>query len=353
MVRSMPSRGGRPQAPTAPTRRQLQQLVTPSEVGQTTLDAESSTRAAALERRRALTTSGKAAQLGRGSVGGGRIRSSNDAQRPAPSQPGWVRREKAATRAVPFNLSRSSLPITHRQHPLTDAAANARLRAYEEEVKGRFDRIVPLLQRVSALQHEPDFIEQSQRLTRAELGFDLPHHILEKAWVRPLDMRALFAWCVFESHRLFSDRFFQDDPLNGASGSAPARDFEQFLLDCGIHLLDVSPCADGRLAHTVAYALRIPFSAVRRRSHAGAMFDVENTVNRWVKTEHRRHREGMPNPATEPTRYLKVVTYHFSSLDPQHQGCAAHGSNDELAASAGHQRLLEIARALALRPYFA
>ena len=54
---------------------------------------------------------------------------------------------------VPFNLSRSSLPITHRQHPLTDAAANARLRAYEQEVKGRFDRIVPLLQKVSALQH--------------------------------------------------------------------------------------------------------------------------------------------------------------------------------------------------------
>jgi carboxysome shell carbonic anhydrase len=71
------------------------------------------------------------------------------------------------------------------------------------------------------------------------------------------------------------------------------------------------------------------------------MFDVENTVNRWVKTEHRRFREGAPNPSTEPTRYLKVVTYHFSSLDPSHQGCAAHGSNDELAASAGHQRLLD------------
>ena len=178
-------------------------------------------------------------------------------------------------------------------------------------------------------------------MCRAELGFDLPDHILQKAWVRPLDMRALFAWCVFESHRLFSDRFFQDDPLDGATGSPGSREFEQFLLDCGIHLLDLTPCADGRLAHTVAYALRIPFSAVRRRSHAGAMFDVENTVNRWVKTEHRRYREGSPNPSTEPTRYLKVVTYHFSSLDPSHQGCAAHGSNDELAAAAGHQRLLD------------
>ena len=341
MVRSKPFRGGRPQAPSAPTRLQLQQLANITDPAEMAPDMESSTRQAALQRRRALTTSGKAAQLDRGSVAAGRIRSSNDAQRPAPSQPGWVRREKAATRAVPFNLSRSSLPITHRRHPLTDAAANGRLQAYEQEIKGRFDRIVPLLQQVSALQHETDFIPQAQRLCRSELGFDLPDHILQRAWVRPLDMRALFAWCVFESHRLFSDRFFQDDPLSGATGSDASREFEQFLLDCGIHLLDLTPCADGRLAHTVAYALRIPFSAVRRRSHAGAMFDVENTVNRWVKTEHRRYREGAPNPSTEPTRYLKVVTYHFSSLDPSHQGCAAHGSNDELAASAGHQRLLD------------
>ena len=341
MVRSKPLRGGRPQAPSAPTRRQLQQLATTSDSVQTSSDVESSTRKAALDRRRALTTAGKAAQLGDAPVGGGRIRSGKDVQRPAPTQPGWVRREKAATRSVPFNLSRSSLPITHRRHPLTDAAANSRLQAYEQEIKGRFDRIVPLLQQVSALQHETDFIPQAQRLCRAELGFDLPDHILQRAWVRPLDMRALFAWCVFESHRLFSDRFFQDDPLDAGTGSAASREFEQFLLDCGIHLLDLTPCADGRLAHTVAYALRIPFSAVRRRSHAGAMFDVENTVNRWVKTEHRRYREGSPNPSTEPTRYLKAVTYHFSSLDPSHQGCAAHGSNDELAAAAGHQRLLD------------
>ena len=346
MVRSKPLRGGRPQAPSAPTRRQLQQLVTTSDSVQTSSDVESSTRKAALDRRRALTTAGKAAQLGGGSVGGGRIRSSKDVQRPVPSQPNWVRREKADTRAVPFNLSRSSLPITHRRHPLTDAAANSRLQAYEQEIKGRFDRIVPLLQQVSALQHETDFIPQAQRLCRAELGFDLPDHILLRAWVRPLDMRALFAWCVFESHRLFSDRFFQDDPLDAGTGSAASREFEQFLLDCGIHLLDLTPCADGRLAHTVAYALRIPFSAVRRRSHAGAMFDVENTVNRWVKTEHRRYREGSPNPSTEPTRYLKAVTYHFSSLDPSHQGCAAPGSNDELAAAAGHQRLLDFREAV-------
>lgn len=345
MVRSMTSRGERLQAPTAPTRRQLQR--DPSVVADLVSVVQStSTRLAAQQRRRALTTSGKAAKLLQGSIGGGRIRTLQDKRRPDSRQLESVGRQKSSISPVPFNLSRSSLPITHQQHPLANSAANARLRSYEEEIKGRFDRIVPLLKTLSVLQHEPDFIEQAQRLSRTELGFDLPGHILEKAWVRPLDMRALFAWCVFESHRLFSDRFFQDDPLQGAAGSPAAVEFEQFLLDCGFHLLDITPCADGRLAHTVAYALRIPFSAVRRRSHAGAMFDVENTVNRWVKTEHRRHRESMPNPATDPTRYLKVVTYHFSSLDSEHQGCAAHGSNDVLAASAGHQRLLDFREAV-------
>ena len=347
MVRSRPFSGGRPQAPTAPSRRQLFQSDSlskqDSQDANAVTSSTSTARDLALKRRRALTSAGKAAVLTKGTVAAGRIRTSQDSRRAVPQQPSWVRRDgkRSVSRTVPFNLSRSTLPITHRQHPLTDPTANASLRAYEEDVKGRFDRIVPLLQKVSALQHDTDFIEQAQRMTRAELGFDLPQHVLDKSWVRPLDMRALFAWCVFESHRLFSDRFFQDDPLHGASGSDGAGRFEQFLLECGFHLLDVSPCADGRLAHTVAYALRIPFSAVRRRSHAGAMFDVENTVNRWVKTEHRRYREGSPNPATEPTRYLKVVTYHFSSLDPHHQGCAAHGSNDELAASAGLQRLLD------------
>ncbi|MGB1776136.1 MAG: carboxysome shell carbonic anhydrase [Synechococcus sp.] len=349
MVRSKPSRGGRAQSPTAPTRRQLQAVVA-SQSDSSIASAEVSTpltaRDRALERRKALTTAGKAAVLPQGSPAAGRIRTSQDNRRPSPQQPGWVKRKKGSSTTVPFNLSRSSLPGSAQRHPLTDLAANSRLRSYEDEVKGRFDRIVPLLQQVSALQHQPDFIDQAQRLTRAELGFDLPHHILERAWVRPLDMRALFAWCVFESHRLFSDHFFQSDPLQGGGDQPGSADFEQFLLDCGFHLLDLSPCADGRLAHSVAYALRIPFSAVRRRSHAGAMFDVENTVNRWVKTEHSRYRAGRPNPSTDSTRYLKVVTYHFSSIDPQHQGCAAHGSNDELAASAGHQRLLDFREAV-------
>ena len=348
-------------APTAPTRRQLQQASTNAVSGEassssdqaSTESATTSTRSAALERRKALTTSGKAAVLNGGTVSGGRIRTGRDTRRPVAQQPNWVRRKKDAGKSEPscspksrFRSATASQRGVLGAHPLTNLEDNSRLQAYELEVKGRFERIIPVLQKVSALQHDADFLDQAQRLARAELGFDLPDHILEKSWVRPLDMRALFAWCVFQSHQAFSERFFLDDPLEGSSGSARADAFNAFLLECGFHLLDVTPCADGRLAHSIAYALRIPFSAVRRRSHAGALFDVENTVNRWVKTEHRRYRESLPNEAHAPTRYLKTVTYHFSSLDPHHQGCAAHGSNDALAASAGLQRLHDFREAV-------
>ena len=231
-------------------------------------------------------------------------------------------------------------------HPLSNGQANAALRAYEERTLGAFDRIVPVLKRLSALQHEPNFVAEAQRLAQAELGYALPDPVLESAWTSQLDMRTLFAWCVFEAYEQTSIQFFNDDPLASQAGSAAAEAFETFLQECGFHLLDITPCADGRLAHSIAYALRLPFSSVRRRSHAGAMFDVENTVDRWVKTEHRRYREGIPNPAHSDTRYLKTVVYHFSSKDPCHEGCAAHGSNDKAAAAQGFQRLLDFQQAV-------
>jgi carboxysome shell carbonic anhydrase len=232
------------------------------------------------------------------------------------------------------------------QHPLTNVSANGRLRAYEQGTLDAFDRIVPVLKQLSALQHEPNFVAEAQRLAQAELGYALPQPILEHAWTSQLDMRTLFAWCVFEAYERTSIDFFEADPLAGQDGSRDAEAFNAFLLECGFHLLDITPCADGRLAHAIAYALRLPFSSVRRRSHAGAMFDVENTVNRWVKTEHRRYREGVPNPAHADTRYLKVVVYHFSSKDPCHEGCAAHGSDDQAAAAQGLQRLKDFQQAV-------
>ena len=227
-------------------------------------------------------------------------------------------------------------------HPLVDAQDNTHLYNYENGIKQAFDSIVPTLKQISALQHEADFEPQAQALARAHLGFELPQTLLEDAWVEQLDMRSLFAWCVFETYRRMCDEVFTRDPL----GDNSDEQFQALLQDCGFHLLDVSPCADGRLAHVIRYVLRLPYKAVRRRSYAGAMFDIEDSLGKWVKTELVRYREGRPNTADEPTRYLKAVVYHYSSVDPEHQGCAAHGSDTQKAAQGGVDRLLGFQQAV-------
>ena len=230
----------------------------------------------------------------------------------------------------------------HAIHPLTRSDENARLYDYERRVKSAFDAIVPTLKRVSALQHEEGFEAHAQAITREQLGFELPDEVLANAWVEQLDMKRLFAWCVFKTYRRYCDDFFTTDPL----GSDNEQGFQDFLQECGFHTLDLSPCADGRLAHVIRYVLRLPYRAVRRKSYAGALFDIEDSLAKWTETELLRYREGRPNTADAPTRYLKAVVYHYSSVDPEHEGCAAHGSNATIAAQAGLDRLLSFQRAV-------
>ena len=248
----------------------------------------------------------------------------------------------APRRRPPRPDGRAPVDTPEPLHPLTDRERNQWLQTYDNQVKSSFDKIVEVLKRISALQHEPGFEQKAQALALDAFGFSLPEDVLAKAWVAQLDMRSLFAWCVFETYKRTSEAFFTSNPLGGEEDTA----FDTFVQDCGFHLLDVTPCADGRLAHAISYALRLPFSSVRRRPYAGALFDVERTVTRWIKTEHRRHREGVPNQAHEDTCYLKVVLYHFSSLDPHHQGCAAHGSDDAQAARSGLDRLHDFRQAV-------
>ena len=334
-----PSRNAvRPLAPTAPRRRPglvvdaAQPDPTTPEAGATAVPLRGTRARAVLQQQQARRDSPNRSRAMRGSR-----------TRERPTTPAT-----SSQAALPSRAARTSRPVRSNGtfHPLTDRATNDALHVYESGVKQAFDRIVPVLKHLSALQHEADFVERAQRIARDELGYELPQHILETAWVSQLDMRTMFAWCVFEAYEQTSAAFFNTDPLGGKPGSPSAEAFDSFLLSCGFHLLDITPCADGRLAHAIAYGLRIPFSSVRRRPHAGALFDVENTVNRWVKTEHRRYREGVPNPAHADTRYLKVVLYHFSSKDPSHEGCAAHGSNDELAANCGLSRLKDFQQAV-------
>ncbi|MCG5525094.1 carboxysome shell carbonic anhydrase [Ectothiorhodospira haloalkaliphila] len=243
----------------------------------------------------------------------------------------------------PPHRARRHVPGTVTQpHPLTNRSTNEQLRTYEQGVRAAFDQIVPTLKQISALHCEPDFTQRAQQLAQRELGFELPNGILDDAWIAGLDLRRLYAWSLFETYRRMADDFFARDPLRGRETTA----FDEFLQSCGFHLMDITPCADGRLAHAISYVLRLPIGAVRRKSYAGTLFDVEETVEKWVEVEHQRFREGRPNTADTSTRYLKVVMYHFSSLDPEHQGCAAHGSDDGLAARAGLERLHHFRQAI-------
>lgn len=225
-------------------------------------------------------------------------------------------------------------------HPLCRTGENAQLARYENAVKQAFDSIVPTLKQISAIQHESDFERRAQQIARDSLGFGLPEAILATAWVEQLDMRRLFAWCVFQVYSRFCNDFFSAKPTGAAE------EFESFLQECGFHSMDISPCADGRLAHLVRYVLRLSPRAVRRKSYAGALFDVEDSLQKWVEIELMRFREGRPNSADASTRYLKLAVYHFSSGNPQQEGCAAHGSDTERAAQAALDRLVSFRQAI-------
>ncbi|MEF8793594.1 carboxysome shell carbonic anhydrase [Thiohalorhabdus sp.] len=229
-------------------------------------------------------------------------------------------------------------------HALVPARDNERLLTHETEVKGAFDRIEPFLRRLSAMQHEAGFVDRAQGMARSELGFELPQKVLDNAWIQQLDIRYLYAWCVFETYRAYADDFYRREPL--APDPAEKDRFQAWLQECGFHAVDISPCSDGRLAHVIRYVLRLPHGLVRRKSFAGAMFDVEASLKRWVETELNRYREGVPSTADAPTRYLKLAVYHFSSGEPATQGCAAHGSDTAVAAAAARDRLQDFQEAI-------
>lgn len=258
-------------------------------------------------------------------------------------RPGAVNAESSPSEAVnPLREAAGEKPLRAAlsRHVRRSAAGNPEgengdLYAYESGIKTAFDDIVPVLKQISALQHEAGFERRAQQIAQDKLGYKLPDDILDEAWVTQLDMKRLFAWCVFATYRAYCDDYYGNDPLALDS----ADEFQTFLQDCGFHTLDLTPCADGRLAHVIRYVLRLPQAGVRRKSYAGALFDVENSLAKWVEVEMRRFREGVPNTADEPTRYLKAVVYHYSSVDPEHQGCAAHGSDNDKAAAAGIERL--------------
>jgi carboxysome shell carbonic anhydrase len=237
----------------------------------------------------------------------------------------------------------STLPGKACRHPLAALAQNEALALVEDGVKGRFDAIIPALRAMAALQHEADFVPRAQTIAAERLGFELPVGLLEDAWVSGLDMKQLYAHCVFRGIVTAAEQFAAEHQRQREA----ALDARNFFLDCGFHAVDVTPCSDGRLKGLLPYVLRVPMSdLVTRKSYAGAMFDVETNVRHWMDTELKRFREGFPVTADVGTRYLKIAVYHTSSSDPRHEGCAAHGSVERDAAEAALTRLNEFRQAI-------
>lgn len=274
-------------------------------------------------------------------------RARQGAQASAPAGLAMAPRATAQAHAVEAVVSEhpacDSLPNRSCRHPLTDGHANARLAHCEDAVKGLFDAIEPTLQKVAAVGYSMDYAQQTQRLIKSELGFEVSESLLTNAWVNGPDMRSLYAHSVFTALKTSAARFVED--LNKQQDSV--QDTRNFYLDCGYHAVDISPCADGRLKGLTRYILRLPLSSfTRRKAYAGALFDVETDVRHWMETELQRFREGIPSTVDSGTRYLKIAVYHTSSSDSCHQGCAAHGSNDRKAIEAALERLEQFRQAI-------
>ena len=229
-------------------------------------------------------------------------------------------------------------------HALVNQTENQVLRTYETDTKARFDKVESVLRNILKQVSRHDFTPWANAELHSHLGVTLDDKELDLDSNSNLQFafQNLFAKVVFEQFLAMSKDFFINDPLGGQRVEEATRIFR----DAGIHAVGVAPCADGRLAHFVSYVLRLPYALVRRKSHAGALFDVSESVRNWIFIEHNRFRYGVPNSANEPTRYMKMAVYHFSRSDPTHQGCAAHGSDDHKAAEAALAKLRDFRQAI-------
>lgn len=243
---------------------------------------------------------------------------------------------------LPGVAAESSVPAGPR-HPLADPAHSAELRRRADEIERAFAAIEPALRDLAPHQFDAHFAARAASELRDRLGIALPPAALTATWNAPLDLRRLYARAVLQTFRALVERGFERDLAPVSDGER----VEELVERWGFHAVDISPCADGRLSGVVDYILRVPPAVVvARRSYAGALFDVDAALRQWETIELRRWREACPNAATAPTRYLKIGVYHFSSVDPAHEGCAAHGSDAGRAARALFDRLAEFAAAV-------
>lgn len=234
------------------------------------------------------------------------------------------------------SLAAAPLPQPGLRHPLADARLSAALRQRAVEIEQAFTEIEPVLRELAPEQFADGFAARASARLRDALGLEIPAEQLGASWLRPLDLSRLQAQCVIGCFaRLVATAFDRSHAL--LSDGEPV---DALIRRWGFHAIDITPCADGRLAGVVDYILRVPPAVVAfRQSHAGALFPVEDSLHHWERVELQRWREARPNAAEAATRFLKIGVYHFSSRDPAHEGCAAHGSDTARAARSVLARL--------------
>ena len=230
-------------------------------------------------------------------------------------------------------------------HPLADPAISRALKTRADTIQAAFAAIEPTLKELVPRQFEENFASTACAELRDRLGLSVPLELLMTSWVKPLAMRGLYAHCVLATFCRLIERHLDRDLARLFEGESVQTLIQRF----GFHAIDITACADGRLSGVIDYILRVPPAVVAfRKSYAGALFDVEESLRHWEAVELRRFRENRPNAAAAATRFLKVGVYHFSSADPRHQGCAAHGSDDARAAAAVLERLRQFEQAVQL-----
>jgi carboxysome shell carbonic anhydrase len=250
---------------------------------------------------------------------------------------------RAAAAAAPLPPGAASAASRAASHPLAEPGQSLKLRQRAQEIDAAFARIEPTLRALALRQFDDSFAARVGADLEAALGFKVPAAMLHTDWARPLDLRRLYARCVLETFCQLITRRFDRGLAQLSEGESAALLIQRW----GFHAIDITPCADGRLSGVVDYILRVPPSVVAyRTSCAGASFDVEESLRHWEAVELRRWREGVPNAADSPTRYLKIGVYHFSSIDPLHAGCAAHGSDTGKAAASLAERLHQFDQAV-------
>jgi len=266
-------------------------------------------------------------------------------QRLSAARPSQARMGITTYAKAPSSHASSANPSWTTGHPLADPAISSALKERADGIQGAFASIEPTLKELARRQFEDNFPSAACEYLRERLGVRVPLELLTVSWAAPLDIRRLYAHCVLATFCRLIERNLDRDLARLFEGDSA----EELIQRFGFHAIDITPCADGRLSGVIDHILRVPPAVVAfRKSYAGAMFDVEESLRHWETVELRRWREARPNAAAVPTRFLKIGVYHFSSVDPSHEGCAAHGSDEERAAGAVLERLRQFEQAVQL-----